>query len=211
MVGELQHARLIEKMAAVVLAETQSLREKEVRTLCKQLFEAFLEGINQRDNNRFQKSLVELLQQATAGGDDATLWQAAISVLRAELPNLRDTWSSLAVEDVARELLNDSRITIGAVMRQQHRHYVVDQQWTSDRLGHLTARLLNTLDETEIYATLAQGLPELGIDMAWVALDGPRGRRPDCMESSPLRDCPGHRKDLPAKSFLSASGVDTRG
>ena len=176
--ADLQHEWLIEKMAAVVLAETQGLSENEVRALCSRLFEAFVTSVRQHDDTRFQKTLDEILGQAISGGDDATLWQAAISVLRAELPQLQGAWSSSAAEEVARELLNHSRITIGAVMRQQHRQYVVDQQWSADRLGQLTAQLLNTLDETRIYDILARSLPELGIDMAWVALMDPDGDDP---------------------------------
>jgi signal transduction histidine kinase/DNA-binding response OmpR family regulator len=55
---------------------------------------------------------------------------------------------------------------------------VVAQRWTGDRIGQLTAQLINTLDETQVYDTLARALPELGIDLAWVALLDAEGDDP---------------------------------
>ena len=75
-------------------------------------------------------------------------------------------------------MLHQARITISAAMRQQHRQYLVDQHWTGDRLGRLTASLQTALDEPQIYEALAQHLPEMGIDTAWIALFEPEGDDP---------------------------------
>ena len=63
-------------------------------------------------------------------------------------------------------------------MQQQFRQHVVDQRWTLNRLGTLTARLLAALDETQVYEVLAQHLPAMGIHTAWLALFGAEGDDP---------------------------------
>jgi signal transduction histidine kinase/DNA-binding LacI/PurR family transcriptional regulator/AraC-like DNA-binding protein len=174
-------SRLAQRMAAAVLAETQALGEEETVALCQHLVETFTASVAQNDTTGFQRTLDEVLRQAIARGDDAHLWQVAISVLRAELPSLlagQPGIASLDVTEEGREILNQARITISAAMRQQHRQVVVDQRWTGDRIGQLTAQLLNTLDETQVYDTLARALPELGIDLAWVALLDAEGDDP---------------------------------
>ncbi len=176
-----QHSQLAQRMAAAVLAETQALGEEETVALCQHLVETFTASVAQNDATGFQRTLDEVLRQAIARSDDAHLWQVAISVLRAELPSLLATLPGLDGLDVTeegREILNQARITISAAMRQQHRQLVVEQRWTGDRIGQLTAQLLNTLDETEVYDTLAHALPELGIDLAWVALLDAEGDDP---------------------------------
>lgn len=165
-----RYSRLVQTLAASVLAEAQGLSAAEVYTLCERLVETFVVSVAQNDPTRVQRALDAILRQAVTGRDDAHLWQAAISVLRNELPSLATSWSQPSAEEVGREVLHQARITISAAMRQQHRQYLVDQHWTGDRLGRLTASLQNALDETQIYDVLAQHLPEMGIDTAWIAL-----------------------------------------
>jgi signal transduction histidine kinase/AraC-like DNA-binding protein/ABC-type sugar transport system substrate-binding protein len=178
---DVHSGRLVQRMAAAVLAETQALGEDEAIALCEYLVKTFAASVAQDDAAGFQKTLAQVLRQAIDRGDDAHLWQVAISVLRAELPEflaMLPLPASPDVEQRGREILNQARITISAAMRQQHRQVVVNQNWTGDRLGRLAARLLNTLDEAQIYETLAQGLPELGIEIAWVALLDAEGDDP---------------------------------
>ena len=172
------NSRLIQRMAASILAETEGLSEDEVSTLCQQLLGTFLDSVAQEDTTAFLRTLDRILRHAISGGDDAHLWQVAISVMRAELPGLLEPDASQAAQKLARELLSQARTTVSAAMRQQHRQHMVDQEWMSDRVSRLTAYLLNALDETQIYEILARHLPDLGIDMAWVALLQPEGDDP---------------------------------
>lgn len=173
-----QRSRLIQRLAASILAESQGLSEEEVTGLCRQLLESFVDGVAHNDTPRFLQTLDDILQHAIAGGDNAHLWQVAISIIRTELPDLLKDVAEPAGEELGRELLNQARITISAAMRQQHRQYVVDQKWMEDRVGRLTAYLINALDEAEVYDILARHLPDLGIDMAWVALLDADGEDP---------------------------------
>ncbi len=168
--GDAPHAHLAHRMAAAVLAETQALGEEEITARCEHLLTTFLASVARNDAALFQRTLDGILRQAIERGDDAHLWQVAISVLRADLPGLLAPLPMPNAVEEGREILNQARITISAAMRQQHRQVVVQQNWTNDRLGRLAAQLLNTLDETQIYGTLSRGLAELGIKTAWVAL-----------------------------------------
>ena len=178
-------------MAAAVLAETQALGEERRRVaLCEHLMETFVASVAQNDATGFQRTLDEVLRQAIARGDDAHLWQVAISVLRAELPSLLAIWLGARLRRRGRESFNQARITISAAMRQQHRQFVVAQKWTGDRIGQFTAQLLNTLDETQVYDTLARALPSWASSWpGWRLLD--RRRRRSCgVELAALRDLP---------------------
>ena len=86
-----RYSRLVQTMAASVLAEAQGLSAAEVYALCERLVETFVASVAQNDPTRVQRTLDAILRQAVAGRDDAHLWQAAISVLRNELPNLATT------------------------------------------------------------------------------------------------------------------------
>jgi signal transduction histidine kinase/AraC-like DNA-binding protein len=55
-------------------------------------------------------------------------------------------------------------------VQQQHRQDVVDQRWTLNHLGALTARLLVALDEAQVYDVLAEHLPMMGVQSMWIAL-----------------------------------------
>ena len=205
------HSRLAQRMAAAVLAETQALGEEETVALCQHLMETYTASVAQNDANGFQRTLDEVLRQAIARGDDAHLWQVAISVLRAELPSLLATVPGLHGHDITeegREILNQARITISAAMRHQHRQMVVAQRWTGDRIGQLTAQLITTLDETQVYDTLARALPELGIDLAWVALLDGEGDDP--VAWSLLRSVTSPEQDelrIPSREFPPADWV----
>jgi signal transduction histidine kinase/DNA-binding response OmpR family regulator len=85
---------------------------------------------------------------------------------------------------------------------------VVAQRWTGDRIGQLTAQLINTLDETQVYDTLARALPLLGIDLAWVALLDGEGDDP--VAWSVLRSVTSPDRDelrYPSREFPPADWV----
>ncbi|MBX2996971.1 MAG: substrate-binding domain-containing protein [Caldilineaceae bacterium] len=155
-------APLTEQMTQAVIAEAQGLARAEVEDLCAALTAAFTHSVDTGDPAHFRTELAAVLDRAATSGDDVHLWQVAISVLRSELPP--------APRQEAEALLDEARVLISAAMRQQHRQTVVDQRWTSNHVGRLTARLLTALDEAQVYATLARYLPEMAIHTAWLAL-----------------------------------------
>ncbi len=165
--------QLVQTMAAPVLAEAQVLPTDEIRALCQRLVDAFNASLEQEARSGFQETLEAVLDQVVASGDDVHVWQVALTCLGDLLNQLPA--SALAM---GRELLDQARIRISAIVQQQFRQHVVDQQWMLNRLGTLTARLLAALDESQVYEVLAQQLPAMGIHTAWLALFGAEGDDP---------------------------------
>lgn len=171
---------LMQPMAVAVLAETQNLSAGQVQTLCQRLIQAFGTSLEQHEPTGFQQTLDDILQQ-TAANQDPAIWQTAISFLRHALstpPLLTATVTQPATLALAHDMLDYARLAISAALRQQHRHFVVDQRWRIDRIGVLTAQLLKALDEAEIMQVLAHHLPQTGIQMAAVAFYEAEGDDP---------------------------------
>ncbi len=150
----------------------------EIRTLRRRLTAAFIASVERNEPAAFPDAIDAILRQASQGWDDAAIWQAAFSVVSDELPALTEKWPEAGQRDLARDLLEEVRGMIAASTWRQHRQYVVDQRWTFDRVGLLTARLLTALDETQVYDVLARHLPEMGVHFAAVASYEPEGEDP---------------------------------
>jgi signal transduction histidine kinase/DNA-binding response OmpR family regulator/ABC-type sugar transport system substrate-binding protein len=168
--GTTGREHLIRTMAAPVLTEAQGLRSQEITTLCRRLVDAFNASMEQDDPSAFQDAVEAVLRQVALSGDDAHVWQAALSSLGDGLDQLSQTWSQPDALDAACELVDRARVTISASVQRQHRQHVVDHRWTLNRLGVLTARLLAALNESQVYEVLAQHLPAMGIQITWLGL-----------------------------------------
>ncbi len=156
--------------------QAHSLTEDEGLVLCQRLVDTFVTSIRDSDRTEFQKALADVLKRTAAGDDDAHIWQDAISLLGKGLGDLSAVSSPSG--SLANDMLNESRLTISAQMQRQHRQYSMDERWTSSRLSLLTARLLNALDETQIYEILAKNLPEMDISTAMLGLFEAEGADP---------------------------------
>ncbi len=161
-------AELAAQMAAAMLAETHHLNFEQLQGLCAQLLTAFVDGVRQPEAATFQQSFGALLRETGGNQDEVSLWQTAVSMLAESLPTLFTDWQEQRIRRRAFALLDYARVVVGADLEHQHRRFVVQQRWTVDRIGRLTAHLLTTLDETQVYQVLAQHLPEMGIKTAWV-------------------------------------------
>ena len=85
---------------------------------------------------------------------------------------------------LAQNILDDARQLIIAHLQRQYRQYVANQLWNSSRLSLLTASLMIALDEEQIYKTLAQHLPEMGVDRAWIVLFGSEDQYPQAWSTA---------------------------
>ena len=100
--------------------------------------------------------------------DDAYIWQDAITLIGKGFSSFEAGNSSKA--RLVDAIVKQARFAISNRIQQQYRHSVSDQRWISSRLSLLTAELQNALDETQIYEILAQHLPVMDIQMAYIAL-----------------------------------------
>ncbi len=155
--------RLAQSMAEAVLAETQRFNIDELQTLCERMVHGFISSIDKGDPIDFQQVVEELLGRVDAEDDDAHIWQGVISSLRRAIPALIEAAHQPTAQQFALDVLDQARIAISEGMRQQHGRDIFDQKWMTNRIGFLTARLLLTSDESEIFEVLAKDLPAMGI------------------------------------------------
>ncbi len=163
-----KNASLGEEIGAYVRQQIYDLQETEILALSQTLAQSFERSLAENDASCFRIALTDILARVSHTGDDAHVWQEALSLLpKSSTWNLRP--------DLAQTLLEEARLTISAHMHHKHRQYLLDERWTFSRLSLLTARLLNVLDETGVYDVLARHLPDFGIQIALVALFEPEG------------------------------------
>ena len=181
MAHETQWSSLVPVISETILSQAQSLGEDECFFLCQSLVDAFCSSVKQNDRAEFIKVLVGILERSIAGEDDASIWQDALYLIGQECANqpASDTERALA-----QDILDDARQTIIAHLQRQYRQYVAKQRWTSSRLSLLTASLMIALDEQQIFKTLAQHLPEMGVHQALVVLFGSEGQHPQAWSTA---------------------------
>jgi len=176
-----QWSSLVPAISATILSQAQSLGENECVFLCQSLVDAFCSSIQQNSRAGFLNILAGILERTIAGEDDASIWQEALSLIGEECANqaVSDPESALA-----QNILDDARQMIIAHLQRQYRQYVANQRWTSSRLSLLTASLMIALDEGQIYKTLAQHLPEMGVHRAMVVLFEAEGLHPQAWSTA---------------------------
>ena len=160
-------------MTESILIETRHFGAGDVKAVCQRLVHAFVSA-----GMDFQAALNDILDHYAATGEDMHLWQQAISILSDAAPELLPDWEHSAIRQQVRERLDQARTTISAGLQRQYQQHVFDQQWQRDRLGLLTAHLLQALDESQIYEVMAQHLPEMNIPRAGLGLYEPEGDDP---------------------------------
>jgi signal transduction histidine kinase/DNA-binding LacI/PurR family transcriptional regulator/CheY-like chemotaxis protein len=155
-------------ISTTVMNQTQNLTEEKCQSLSQNLVNAFLSGIQSGNNQIFIQMLDETLRLTTTNSDDPHIWQAALSLL--------EKWSSeqygtnLAFDSIRNNLISEGRLKISLQVQRYHSQYVLDERWKASQLSLLTARLLNALDEQQIFDILANYLPSMDINTAILAL-----------------------------------------
>ncbi|MBN1890051.1 MAG: substrate-binding domain-containing protein [Thermoflexales bacterium] len=176
------------------LARVRRLDPGEVSLLCQRLVEAFVSSLRQMDPVPFRQAVEDLLARVEKVGDDAHVWQAAISALRAQLGRAEKT--PLAGQELraAEDMLDEARIAISESVRRQYMQRGVDEAWFSGQVRVLNTRLLTGLDEEQIFDILAEHLPQVGIQHAVLAFF--QAEEGDELAWSFLRSIP-YRDDVP--------------
>ena len=157
-------SQLTNKMFVAISSQAHSLTDDECQALCLQLVDEFAASIQHGDETKFQRTLTDVLQRTAIGEEDAHIWQAAVSILGTGM------WGDSTSAMLVQKILSAAQVIISAQMQRQHWHYVLHERWTSSRLSLLTDRLLDALDEAQIYEILAKHLPDLDISVAMLAL-----------------------------------------
>ena len=184
---------MIQAMMEAFQPEFASAAEDEKRLLCEQLVESFLQSLHDDDDVRFRTALIQILQQIERLDDNAHSWQAAISVLRLGTRTLRGNEPHPAGGDRGEDLLHQARTLLSESTWRRYVRLQLSQAHSDEAMGRLTAKLLSSLDEAQIYHTLAEDLPKVGVRGCLVAFFEPREGDPvaGSVIGSPNKDQPG--------------------
>lgn len=152
----------------------EAVTAEEIRS---QLTAAFETSIEQGTQRAFESVLDKLLDGSGTTRGDTAAWELAFDVVCHILfPRARACKKASRVFAV--EILQDAQSRLAEAAWRSQRQFAADQRWTFDRLGLLTARLLNALDESQVYEVLAEYLPRMGIEFAALAYLKPQDDDP---------------------------------
>jgi len=160
---------LAQAMMEALQAEAAPTNPGETRLLCDQLVEGFLQSLHDGDLSHFRIALIQILQCIERTDDDSHTWQAAISVLRLGMRAIRRNESGAVPEERAEDLLHQARTLLSESTRRRYMRLQLFQTYHDEAMGRLTARLLSSLDEDQIYNTLAENLSQVGVRSCQVA------------------------------------------
>jgi len=189
---------LAQAMIEAMMSQSAADSVQDARLLCDRLIGAFLQSLQDGDLSHFQIAMMEILQRIEILEEDAHAWQAAISVLRlcTRVP-LVDHIGPHNVQ-LAEDLLHQARTLLSDSARRRYTRLQLLQTYHDEAIGRLTARLLSSLDEGQIYQTLADHLPQVGIRSCHVVFFEPQGEDPLAGSMIAPRG-----KDLPGVRFES--------
>lgn len=163
-------AALSQAMFDAVSAEAQGNTIAFIDERSTLLARAFQASLERLDPQPFAAALDQLLHAVETTSADVYSWQAAISVLRGHVASQYAAQDQSTARQLADSLIDQSRVRISERLRRQQTRLLVRQAALTDRLGAMTARLLTALEPGQILDILADHLPEIGIQHAYIAL-----------------------------------------
>lgn len=162
-------ARLASRMAKATLVEVRRVPVNQVEDLCFNLANGLVDSMTQNDATPFRLVLQSLLGWLEEHDEDASAWQAALSVLRRNLPLLSEAGLAHG-RTLAESLIDQARLALADSAQRRTTYTLLHHMEQSDRLGLMTSQLLAVSDAGGIAAVLNHHVPNLGIEHAMVAL-----------------------------------------
>ncbi len=178
-------------MVETLIAHSSPENISDTRMLCDRLIDAYLHSLSDEDLSHFQIALMEIMQRIELLEEDPHAWQSAITVLRlcARVPPAEPI--GRRNDSLAEDLLHQARTLLSDSARRQFTRLHLQQTRLDEALGRLTARLLSSLDEAEIFKALAETLDQVGIHGCHVMYFEPREGDPfGGSVDAPLRNEP---------------------
>ncbi len=169
---------LVQAMTESAMSEAHRMSVEEVHVLCSRLVEAFVVSAKSGVAASFYQTLDEILTKTEAAMEDAHIWQAAATVLENHLGLLWGTGRLPLMHGMAETMLHQMWSMVIESVRRQFRQQMVRKQWVGDCLGDLNVGLLNAINEAQIYESMANSLPCMGIERVDVAFFEPEGDDP---------------------------------
>lgn len=170
---------LSQVMYEALLSEAFPSEIRDLRPMCDRLLEGFLQSLEDGDPSHFQIALSEILQRVEMmPSDDECTWQKAVSVLRqGARALLKDAPDSRRAER-AEDLLHQARTLLSESAKRRYTRLQLEQMIHDESMGRLTARLLSSQGEEQMYDTLADNLPQVGINSCHVIYFEPQDDDP---------------------------------
>lgn len=154
--------------SSVVMQQAQSLDETDYKHQYQELENSFLSEIENNQAGLFEETLKKILNNSAENEEEAYIWQDAVTLIGIDFKHHPN--KSVAMLQTADALLNKAHFVINSFLQFQHRLFLSNLGWRSNRLNLLSAGLLSTTDIDQIYSILNRHLPLLNIHMAWIAL-----------------------------------------
>ncbi|MBN2004908.1 MAG: substrate-binding domain-containing protein [Anaerolineae bacterium] len=171
-------SRLVQAMTESAMSEAQHLSVEEVHVLCSRLVEAFVSSAKFGEPTTFYQTLDEVLAQTDVAMEDAHIWHSAATVLESHLGLLLGTGRLSLMHGLAEVMLHHMWIMVTESAQRQFRRQMARKEWVGYCVGQLSIALLNAINEAQIYESMVESLPRMGIERVDVAFFEPEGDDP---------------------------------
>jgi signal transduction histidine kinase/DNA-binding LacI/PurR family transcriptional regulator/CheY-like chemotaxis protein len=161
-------SQLAQAMTLAVHNESLWLSQKEVAYLVQRLVEAFLLSLEQKDPLTFHLVVKQILEHVSDRGDDLFAWQAAVTILRDQIPLIRQVVNPQLLDPQEESMLHQVRVAISDAARGHATRSLLQQAREADQLGLMTSKFFTAHEEREIFEVLTSDLPAIGIQNATV-------------------------------------------
>jgi signal transduction histidine kinase/DNA-binding LacI/PurR family transcriptional regulator/CheY-like chemotaxis protein len=163
-----QLAVMARRMAEAAFGEARTSTLDEFQRQSSQLLDALITSLEHDDEGYLHAELGSLLARTEAHGEDAHVWQSAISALFARSAVLRDRAPD-ASQARFMGLLDLARLEISENVQRRTTRALLDHVDMMSQLGLLTAQLMASHDIAHTAEILTEHLPRLGIDQFLIA------------------------------------------
>lgn len=160
---------LAQSITEVVKSESHYLGRREIDYLCESLTRALRTSLERGEPQYFSLIFQQILTRASAQENDLFIWHEVISILRAWLPPLMEKTATTLPYQQADNMFDQARVAISEISRGQTARQSLRQAQIADRMGQMTSNFFTAQNESEIFAELAQRLPQIGIAHASLA------------------------------------------
>ncbi|MBN2086517.1 MAG: GGDEF domain-containing protein [Anaerolineales bacterium] len=166
-------------MLEALLMEYPQSHGEDFFPLCERLADSFFRSLEDEDFAHFQSSLTEILQRVEMTDDEsAQLWQSAVSVLRQAAYSVLDGKGDAARTRCAEDLLHQARMMLSESVDRRYTRLQARRTDLDESIGLLTARLISSPDEDQVYSALREDLPRVGVRTCHIVLFEPQGEDP---------------------------------
>jgi signal transduction histidine kinase/DNA-binding response OmpR family regulator len=159
-------------MAEVVQKEIHFLESTEVKKMCALLVDDFSVSLNDNETELFISAFMAILHRLEGSGDDPHVLHPALSILKENVSWIADSWDE-NIRHLVESTLSQAYVAISASIRRQYKQYLSDRDYIADQMGLLTSHLFMAVDQSQIFESMAEYLPHIGINHSLLAFFEP--------------------------------------